>query len=79
MPVSLTRLVNFSIWQLNQILFRILGMEGITLSFHTAAISHRVARAKCPINLLFALESPSSGLFSKNSHGSRGIGRPKLL
>ncbi|MEE6484320.1 hypothetical protein FKM82_013840 [Ascaphus truei] len=76
-PVSLTKLVNFSIWHTYQILFLIAGI--ISVCFRSAVIAHPVAVAKCTISLLCDLVSPFTGLFNRNSQRSSGIVRPKSL
>ncbi|MEE6512718.1 hypothetical protein FKM82_019905 [Ascaphus truei] len=78
-PVSLTKLVNCSIRHTNQILFLIFGRIGISVCFHTAAISHLVAVAKCAINLCVAFDSPLTRLPNRNSHGSKGISTSSSL
>ncbi|MEE6515475.1 hypothetical protein FKM82_024269 [Ascaphus truei] len=78
-PVSLTRLVNCSIRQIYQILFRIFVIVGKSGSFHKAASSHRMAVAKCAISFCAGLPIPRVRLPSRNNQGSRGTGCPRIL
>ncbi|MEE6519561.1 hypothetical protein FKM82_017213 [Ascaphus truei] len=54
-------------------------MLGISGCFHIAAILHLIAVAKWATSLFPVLESPGHGLFRRNSHGSGGIARSKIL
>ncbi|MEE6511595.1 hypothetical protein FKM82_018224 [Ascaphus truei] len=78
-PESLTQLVNCSIWQTCQILFLILGIVGNSCCFHNAAISHLVAVAKCATSLCVTLDTPWGRLPTRNSQGSRGISKLRIL
>ncbi|MEE6527454.1 hypothetical protein FKM82_028840 [Ascaphus truei] len=54
-------------------------MTGRSCCIHNAAISHRVAVAICATSLCAVFDNPCTRLLSKNSHGSRGTSKSRIL